>query len=131
MDGIVFSCEVQELKPEEGIYRKLLKMYQLEPEKSVFLDDRAENCEGAGACGIHAIRFKDFKQAVRELKKAWCEIERHSNKTPRKYACTAHPRGLRGGYISISEFVFCKLVLLKGVPMNIYSMTASSRIYTG
>ncbi len=69
MDGIVFSCEVQELKPEEGIYRKLLKMYQLEPEKSVFLDDRAENCEGAGACGIHAIRFKDFKQAVRELEK--------------------------------------------------------------
>lgn len=69
MDGIVFSCEVRELKPEEGIYKKLLNMYQLEPEKSVFLDDRAENCEGARACGIHAIQFKDFKQAANELEK--------------------------------------------------------------
>ncbi len=69
MDGIVFSCEVKELKPEAGIYQKLLQQYHLEPGKTVFLDDRKENCKGAQALGIHAICFKSFKQAAAELEK--------------------------------------------------------------
>ena len=43
--------------------------YHLDPEKSVFLDDRAENCEAARKQGIHAIQFKSFKQAAAELEK--------------------------------------------------------------
>lgn len=69
MDGVVFSCEVRELKPEPEIYQKLLSMYDLDPAKTVFLDDRAENCEGAEAFGIHTIRFCDLKQAAGELEK--------------------------------------------------------------
>ena len=69
MDGVVFSCQVQELKPEREIYQKLLDMYDLKPEKSVFLDDRKENCEGAQALGIHTIQFRDLKQAALELEK--------------------------------------------------------------
>lgn len=69
MDGIVFSCEVKELKPETGIYRKLLDTYHLIPEKTVFIDDRKENCQGAEEQGIHTIQFQNFKQAVAELKK--------------------------------------------------------------
>lgn len=71
MDGTVFSCEVQELKPEAAIYQKLLDMYHLDPEKSVFIDDREENCQGARNVGIHAICFKDFKQAARELEEKY------------------------------------------------------------
>ncbi|MBQ7371955.1 MAG: HAD-IA family hydrolase [Blautia sp.] len=67
MDGIVFSCEVKELKPEDGIYQKLLQMYQLDPAKSVFLDDRKDNCEAANRNGIATIQFENFKQAVKEL----------------------------------------------------------------
>lgn len=69
MDGAVFSCEVKEMKPEQAIYRKLLEMYHLDPDRSVFLDDRPENCRGAEAAGIHAIQFKSFKQAAAELEK--------------------------------------------------------------
>lgn len=69
MDGAVFSCQVQELKPEPGIYRKLLDMYGLKPDKSVFLDDRKENCQGAEAFGIRTIQFHDLKQAAAELEK--------------------------------------------------------------
>lgn len=69
MDGVVFSCQVKELKPEEGIYRKLLETYSLDPDKCVFLDDRKENCAGAEKLGIHTILFKDFKQATAELEK--------------------------------------------------------------
>lgn len=69
VDGAVFSCDVKQIKPEADIYRTLLKRYHLDPDKSVFLDDRAENCEGARKEGIHAIQFESFKQAAAELEK--------------------------------------------------------------
>lgn len=69
MDGAVFSCDVQQIKPEVDIYKTLLKRYSLKPEKSVFLDDRAVNCEGAGRAGIHTIQFENLKQAAKELEK--------------------------------------------------------------
>ena len=69
VDGAVFSCQVKQIKPESEIYKTLLGRYHLDPEKSVFLDDRAENCEAARKQGIHAIQFKSFKQAAAELEK--------------------------------------------------------------
>ena len=68
-DGAIFSCQVKQIKPEPAIYQTLLNRYHLDPEKSVFLDDRAENCEGARKEGIHAIQFESFKQAAAELEK--------------------------------------------------------------
>ncbi len=69
VDGAVFSCQVKQIKPEPEIYRTLLERYHLNPENSVFLDDRAENCEAARKEGIHAIQFRSFKQAAAELEK--------------------------------------------------------------
>lgn len=69
MDGIAFSCEINELKPEKGMYQKLLDMYGLDPERSVFLDDREANCAGARALGIRTIQFRNLQQASEELEK--------------------------------------------------------------
>ena len=69
MDGVVFSCEVKQVKPEIEIYKTILKKYNLKPEKTVFIDDRKENCEGAEKAGIHTIQFQNFKQAAAELEK--------------------------------------------------------------
>ena len=69
MDGVIFSCEVQQIKPEADIYETLLSRLGLKPEESVFLDDRPENCEAARKLGIHAIEFHDLKQAAKELEK--------------------------------------------------------------
>lgn len=69
MDGAVFSCEVKQIKPEPDIYKTLLTEYGLNPEESVFLDDREDNCKTARSLGIHAICFKGFKQAAAELEK--------------------------------------------------------------
>lgn len=69
MDGTVFSCEVQQIKPEAEIYETLLKRFSLKPSKTVFIDDRADNCEAARKLGIRAIEFKSFKQAAAELEK--------------------------------------------------------------
>lgn len=69
MDGVVFSCDVGQIKPEPEIYQTLITRYNLEPSRSVFIDDRAENCNGARKAGLHAIQFKDLKQATAELEK--------------------------------------------------------------
>lgn len=69
MDGVVFSCDVEMIKPEPEIYQYILEQYSLDPSETVFLDDRKENCQGAEKQGIHAIQFQSFKQAAAELEK--------------------------------------------------------------
>lgn len=69
MDGVVFSCDVQQIKPDRDIYETLINRYNLKPERCVFMDDREENCETAGRLGIHAIPFKNLKQAAADLEK--------------------------------------------------------------
>lgn len=69
MDGIIFSCEVKEIKPEPAIYQVLLDTYGIDPQKAVFIDDRRDNIEAAEKFGIHTVQFKDFRQAAGELEK--------------------------------------------------------------
>lgn len=64
VDGAVFSFQVQQIKPEPGIYRSLLDKYDLKPEECVFLDDRQENLDAAAAQGIAGIRFTTYEAAV-------------------------------------------------------------------
>jgi putative hydrolase of the HAD superfamily len=63
----LYSCEVNLVKPEEAIYRKLLSMLGVEAPELVFFDDKEENIAGAKALGMEAILWKDVKEARREL----------------------------------------------------------------
>ncbi len=63
MDGCLFSCDVNVIKPDPKIYRILLDRYQLKPEETVFFDDREDNCEAARKEGIHGIVFRNLKEA--------------------------------------------------------------------
>ena len=54
-DGGVFSFQEKCLKPEEKIYRILLKRYSIKPEDALFLDDRPENIEAARRLGMQGI----------------------------------------------------------------------------
>jgi putative hydrolase of the HAD superfamily len=65
--GVVVSAEVDLLKPEPAIYRRLLSDYGLEAERSVFIDDMPGNVDGARDVGMHAIRFVDAAQCERDL----------------------------------------------------------------
>ena len=63
----VFSCEVDAIKPEEAIYRKLLSLLGTQGEETVFFDDLPANVKGAADLGIKAILWKDPESARREL----------------------------------------------------------------
>lgn len=72
-DGIVISSDLHMIKPDAGIYRHLLQTYDLIPEECLFIDDRAENVEGAKKEGMAGVVFGgDFE----EIKEAYLEIDR-------------------------------------------------------
>ncbi len=53
--GRVASFELGVRKPDAAIYRAAEARFDLLPEQTVFIDDMAENAEGARACGWQAI----------------------------------------------------------------------------
>ena len=67
MDGGVFSCDVNWIKPEREIFNILLKKYNLKAEECVFLDDNKNNIEAASAMGFNTIPFEYYQQAHGEL----------------------------------------------------------------
>jgi len=63
----LFSCEVNLIKPEDAIYKKLLSMLNMEAAAVVFFDDKPENIESARAAGIQAFLWESAESARREL----------------------------------------------------------------
>ena len=73
-DGIVVSGKVKMLKPFPEIYNYTLKKYGLIANKSIFIDDRISNVDGAIKCGIHGIQFISPKNLIIALKKYGIKI---------------------------------------------------------
>ena len=63
------SHEVGKRKPDVKIYKKVLKAIRRKPEEAVFIDDVPKFVKGARKAGMHAIRFRDKKQLIRDLRK--------------------------------------------------------------
>ncbi|CUS46663.1 MAG: HAD family phosphatase [Pseudomonadota bacterium] len=56
---IVVSGDERLVKPDPAIYRLALDRFGLEPGEAVFVDDRADNIEGANGVGMHGLQFVD------------------------------------------------------------------------
>lgn len=69
MEGMVVSGDEKMLKPNAEIFELLLQRYGLKAEESVFIDDNANNCQGARNVGLQAIQFKDARSLAEELEK--------------------------------------------------------------
>ncbi|MHC1734913.1 MAG: HAD family hydrolase [Erysipelotrichaceae bacterium] len=77
--GSVISYQLKLVKPMPEIYQHLLDKYGLNPEETLFLDDLAENIEGAKALGIHGIVFKNTNQVIQELRDYGIHIKKEGN----------------------------------------------------
>lgn len=66
-DGVVISGEVLLLKPEREIYEHLLRRFALLAQETVFIDDVAENIDGARAVGLKTIHFSGAADCARRL----------------------------------------------------------------
>ncbi len=66
MDGAVVSAEERMMKPDPAVYQLLCDRYGLEPAECLFVDDNADNCEGARVAGMRAVRYTGDVSAIRE-----------------------------------------------------------------
>jgi 2-haloacid dehalogenase len=66
-DGRIVSGEVRLAKPDPKIYQILLDTYHLNPRECLFIDDRAENVQGARNVGIEAVLFTTPRQLEHDL----------------------------------------------------------------
>lgn len=71
LDGCVFSAPIGIVKPSREIFEHLCKTYKLNPEETIFIDDRADNIEGALRCGLKGYifdgdvnRLKDYLDSI-------------------------------------------------------------------
>jgi putative hydrolase of the HAD superfamily len=61
------SCYVGLRKPDRKIYELALDVLQCDPDKAVFIDDRAENAAAAAEVGIHAIPYEGSAKLAAKL----------------------------------------------------------------
>jgi epoxide hydrolase-like predicted phosphatase len=66
-DGIVISAEVGLMKPDPKIYYLAAESVGVQVTEALFVDDFAENIEGARAVGMLALHFTDPDAAQQEL----------------------------------------------------------------
>ena len=66
MDGAVVSAEERMMKPDPGIYALLCERYGLDPAECLFVDDNADNCEGARVAGMRAVRYAGDASVIRD-----------------------------------------------------------------
>jgi putative hydrolase of the HAD superfamily len=67
-DFVTLSYEVRSAKPEPAIYEHCLAGLGTPPDKTLFLDDRMPNVEGAEKLGIRAVHFVDRDEVLANLR---------------------------------------------------------------
>ena len=55
------------IKPDLALFRRLLRRFDLQPDRTIFVDDSAINVEAAASIGMHAILFESPAQLRKEL----------------------------------------------------------------
>lgn len=69
------SFEVGVMKPDEAIYREAERRFALDPARTVFIDDRAENVAAARNRGWQAIVHGDTEHTLRALRALGVDTE--------------------------------------------------------
>lgn len=67
-DGRLVSGEERIRKPFIEIYELLIKRFNIEPTRSIYIDDNERNLSSPKELGIHTIHFKSPSQLREELK---------------------------------------------------------------
>lgn len=66
-DNLMLSYELDSVKPRKEIYERALKMFDLNPEDCLFIDDKQENILSAGEMGIAGILFTNSNETKRNI----------------------------------------------------------------
>ena len=66
-DALIFSCDLGVVKPHPDVYLAALRALDAKPQRTLFLDDKLANVQGAQALGIHGITFDSLAGSAPKL----------------------------------------------------------------
>lgn len=69
-DYCYYSYEMNEVKPDVEIYKKVIEDQQINPTETLFIDDKIENLDGAKKLGVkirHIAPEQDIKYVLKDL----------------------------------------------------------------
>lgn len=75
-DAFLSSCWLKLRKPTSAFYERALNIAQVDPEKSVFIDDREQNIVPARDLGMHVIHYQSALQLASDLRKLGIQFNR-------------------------------------------------------
>lgn len=73
--GLLASYEIGAMKPDPAIFRAAEQHFELTPQTTVFIDDIAENADGARRCGWQGIHHKNSQDTRQQLLKLGVILE--------------------------------------------------------
>ena len=68
--GIATSFDAHSAKPDQAVYKLLIKKYSLNPKECLFIDDQKENLVAAKKLGMKTIHFKSYYDLKDRLRKS-------------------------------------------------------------
>lgn len=67
--AMIYSAEVGTHKPGADIFHLVCRQLAVQPEETIFLDDREKHVEGATRCGLHSLLFTTTAQAIADIRR--------------------------------------------------------------
>ncbi len=67
-DALIISSEVGVMKPDPKIFRIALEKLGVAAREAIFVDDTPDNVDAARSLGMQAIRFREPRRALSDLK---------------------------------------------------------------
>lgn len=67
LDDVLISAEIHKVKPNSDFYEHIINKYHIEPNEILFLDDNAENIDGANRLGINTIKVNRDTDLFEEI----------------------------------------------------------------
>ena len=68
------SYELGVMKPDLDYFRKAINLFNIDPQRSVFIDDLEENVAAAIESGMNGIVFKGYSSLIPELERLGIEV---------------------------------------------------------
>ena len=66
-EKVYFSFEIRKRKPDENTFKYIMSNHNLVPKRTLFVDDKLENIEGANSLGINTWHLNPKTEDVTEL----------------------------------------------------------------
>lgn len=85
-DDIYTSCQMQERKPDMPFYQKVVAQGNIDPTRTIFVDDKLDNVISARALGMKGVVFQDTEQALRTLTNSLCGSVERANQYLQSHA---------------------------------------------